>query len=166
MIPGDGNAVLRFRADNPGIWFFHCHMEWHAHSGLAVTFIVAPDRLRAQEPLSLLNQTLESNLEDCVPAKLLKESLSASPEKEFKCKTSGSGSKLFDNILKQSPCTKGGHTVFLILTAVMLLGLCALIGVLGVLLTRHVQERWHTWTRSAGQRYKLIGRPDDETVAG
>ncbi|SAL98844.1 hypothetical protein [Absidia glauca] len=36
-------VVLRFRADNPGPWFFHCHIDWHLESGLAATFIVAPD---------------------------------------------------------------------------------------------------------------------------
>lgn len=25
----NGNVVLRFRADNAGIWMFHCHLEWH-----------------------------------------------------------------------------------------------------------------------------------------
>lgn len=31
----NGNIVLRFRADNPGIWLFHCHIEWHVASGLS-----------------------------------------------------------------------------------------------------------------------------------
>ena len=38
----DGNIVLRFRADNPGIWLFHCHIEWHVASGLIATFVEAP----------------------------------------------------------------------------------------------------------------------------
>jgi iron transport multicopper oxidase len=29
IIPGKGFAVLRFRADNPGVWLMHCHVEWH-----------------------------------------------------------------------------------------------------------------------------------------
>lgn len=24
----NGNARLRFVADNPGVWLFHCHIEW------------------------------------------------------------------------------------------------------------------------------------------
>lgn len=24
-----GYTVIRFKADNPGAWFLHCHMEWH-----------------------------------------------------------------------------------------------------------------------------------------
>ncbi|KAK7739102.1 hypothetical protein SLS62_011302 [Diatrype stigma] len=44
----DGNVVLRFRADNPGVWLFHCHIEWHVASGLIATFVEAPDALRDQ----------------------------------------------------------------------------------------------------------------------
>ncbi|KAH6844970.1 Cupredoxin [Chaetomium sp. MPI-CAGE-AT-0009] len=39
-------AVLRFRATNPGVWLFHCHIEWHVEMGLTATVIEAPDRLR------------------------------------------------------------------------------------------------------------------------
>ncbi|KAG7285084.1 hypothetical protein NEMBOFW57_009704 [Staphylotrichum longicolle] len=39
-------AVLRFKADNPGVWLFHCHIEWHVEMGLTATIIEAPDRLR------------------------------------------------------------------------------------------------------------------------
>ncbi|KAK4144293.1 multicopper oxidase [Dichotomopilus funicola] len=39
-------AVLRFRANNPGVWLFHCHIEWHVEMGLTATVIEAPDRLR------------------------------------------------------------------------------------------------------------------------
>lgn len=39
-------AVLRFHATNPGVWLFHCHIEWHVEMGLTATFIEAPDRLR------------------------------------------------------------------------------------------------------------------------
>jgi len=36
QIPRRGYAVLRFRADNPGIWFFHCHILWHLAGGMAM----------------------------------------------------------------------------------------------------------------------------------
>lgn len=42
-------AVLRFKADNPGVWFFHCHIEWHLEQGLAVVFIEAPEELQEKE---------------------------------------------------------------------------------------------------------------------
>ena len=28
LVHPNGNMVLRFVADNPGLWFFHCHLEW------------------------------------------------------------------------------------------------------------------------------------------
>lgn len=45
-IQGASYAVLRFRADNPGVWLFHCHIEWHVEMGLTATFIEAPEQLR------------------------------------------------------------------------------------------------------------------------
>ncbi|KAF9885646.1 hypothetical protein FE257_012737 [Aspergillus nanangensis] len=46
-----GYFVLRFRADNPGIWLFHCHIEWHMDSGLVATMVEAP--LDLQKTLSI-----------------------------------------------------------------------------------------------------------------
>ncbi|KAM0321912.1 hypothetical protein ACHAQA_009809 [Verticillium albo-atrum] len=42
----NGNIVLRFKANNPGIWLFHCHIEWHVTSGLMATFVEAPLELQ------------------------------------------------------------------------------------------------------------------------
>lgn len=39
-VPRRGYAVLRFRADNPGIWMFHCHVLWHQASGMSMAFEV------------------------------------------------------------------------------------------------------------------------------
>ncbi|KAG0238875.1 hypothetical protein BGW42_000036 [Actinomortierella wolfii] len=39
------SVAIRFKADNPGVWFFHCHMEWHVDAGLAATVIEAPEIL-------------------------------------------------------------------------------------------------------------------------
>ncbi|GME93752.1 unnamed protein product [Ambrosiozyma monospora] len=33
---------IRFKANNPGIWFFHCHLEWHLVQGLAMVLIEDP----------------------------------------------------------------------------------------------------------------------------
>lgn len=46
MVAGNGYTVLRFVADNPGVWFFHCHMDWHLSAGLAATLIEAPLELQ------------------------------------------------------------------------------------------------------------------------
>jgi FtsP/CotA-like multicopper oxidase with cupredoxin domain len=40
-VPRRGYAVLRFQADNPGIWAFHCHVLWHEASGMAMAFDVS-----------------------------------------------------------------------------------------------------------------------------
>jgi len=37
-VPGYGYTVFRFRANNPGVWFFHCHVEWHLALGMAMIF--------------------------------------------------------------------------------------------------------------------------------
>ena len=36
IIPTGGYAVIRIRSDNPGKWFMHCHIEIHAHNGMAM----------------------------------------------------------------------------------------------------------------------------------
>ncbi|KAF2993684.1 hypothetical protein E8E13_001519 [Curvularia kusanoi] len=46
LVQPNGHAVLRFRSDNPGVWLFHCHIEWHVASGLIATFIEAPLELQ------------------------------------------------------------------------------------------------------------------------
>ncbi|CAO3617127.1 unnamed protein product [Cunninghamella echinulata] len=43
LINANSFVLLRFRADNPGAWFFHCHIDWHLESGLAATIITAPE---------------------------------------------------------------------------------------------------------------------------
>ncbi|KAJ1727383.1 ferroxidase fet3 [Coemansia biformis] len=50
-VPPKEYAVIRFRGDNPGIWLFHCHMEFHVEQGLALTFVVAPYMLIANTTL-------------------------------------------------------------------------------------------------------------------
>ncbi|KAL7822574.1 Cupredoxin [Trichoderma gracile] len=44
----NGNIVMRFKADNPGVWLFHCHIEWHVASGLLATFVEAPLDIQKQ----------------------------------------------------------------------------------------------------------------------
>ncbi|KAH9030422.1 laccase [Lactarius pseudohatsudake] len=36
-VAGD-NVTIRFFTDNPGPWFFHCHIDWHLEAGFAVVF--------------------------------------------------------------------------------------------------------------------------------
>lgn len=46
LVRPNGNIVLRFKADNPGVWLFHCHIEWHLQSGLIATMVEAPSELQ------------------------------------------------------------------------------------------------------------------------
>jgi iron transport multicopper oxidase len=46
FVPANGYVVIRFRADNPGVWFFHCHIDLHLIGGMAATIIEAPDVLQ------------------------------------------------------------------------------------------------------------------------
>ncbi|KGN48155.1 laccase-11 [Cucumis sativus] len=39
-VPTGGWAAIRFRADNPGVWFMHCHLELHTMWGLKMAFVV------------------------------------------------------------------------------------------------------------------------------
>ncbi|KAF8156788.1 ferroxidase [Crassisporium funariophilum] len=42
QIPSMNSATMRVVADNPGVWFLHCHIEWHLEVGLAIQLIEAP----------------------------------------------------------------------------------------------------------------------------
>ncbi|EOA88313.1 uncharacterized protein SETTUDRAFT_47020 [Exserohilum turcica Et28A] len=50
LVPAQGYAVIRFKADNPGVWFFHCHVDFHLVGGMAATIIEAPNLLRGSVP--------------------------------------------------------------------------------------------------------------------
>ncbi|PVH95647.1 Ferroxidase [Periconia macrospinosa] len=52
VIPPEGYIVLRYRANNPGAWFFHCHIDFHVAGGMAAVIIEAPDVLQKQQSLS------------------------------------------------------------------------------------------------------------------
>ncbi|XP_026424311.1 laccase-7-like [Papaver somniferum] len=39
-VPAGGWAVVRFRANNAGVWFMHCHLDVHMPWGLGTAFVV------------------------------------------------------------------------------------------------------------------------------
>lgn len=43
---GFGWTLLRFVADNPGVWLFHCHMIWHSEAGMGMQFVARLDDMR------------------------------------------------------------------------------------------------------------------------
>ncbi|KAJ5746212.1 hypothetical protein N7520_011394 [Penicillium odoratum] len=46
VLPPQGYFVIRFVADNPGVWIFHCHIDWHLMQGLAMLMIEAPSLIQ------------------------------------------------------------------------------------------------------------------------
>jgi hypothetical protein len=50
-VPSKGYVVLRFEADNPGIWMFHCHVLFHMASGMTMGLSVsAKEERTAMDP--------------------------------------------------------------------------------------------------------------------
>ncbi|MQL91525.1 hypothetical protein Taro_024138 [Colocasia esculenta] len=51
-LPVNGWAVVRFVADNPGVWLMHCHLDVHLKWGLAMAFLVEDgvSELQSLEP--------------------------------------------------------------------------------------------------------------------
>ncbi|WKA10686.1 hypothetical protein VitviT2T_028247 [Vitis vinifera] len=57
-VPKNGWVAIRFRADNPGVWFMHCHLERHASWGMDTVLIVKNGTTSSTsmlEPPSYLN---------------------------------------------------------------------------------------------------------------
>lgn len=48
-VPAAGYVVIRIKADNPGLWFLHCHVLWHQAVGMAMTIEVLPSSLGVQD---------------------------------------------------------------------------------------------------------------------
>ncbi|KAK0715335.1 multicopper oxidase-domain-containing protein [Lasiosphaeris hirsuta] len=46
LLPTGGYVIIAFKADNPGAWLFHCHIPWHASSGLALQILERQEDLR------------------------------------------------------------------------------------------------------------------------
>jgi len=61
----NGYIVLRFKADNPGVWLFHCHIEWHVDQGLVATIVEAP--LEIQKSLTIPQNHLSACQKGNVP---------------------------------------------------------------------------------------------------
>ncbi|KAF2637314.1 multicopper oxidase 1 [Massarina eburnea CBS 473.64] len=61
-IPANGYIVIRFIANNPGVWFFHCHIDWHLVGGMASTIIEAPDVLQSQQSVPVAAQGICSGV--------------------------------------------------------------------------------------------------------
>ncbi|KAG7381111.1 ferroxidase fet3 [Phytophthora boehmeriae] len=45
-----GYLILRFTADNPGVWMMHCRIDWHMDIGMAMIFVEGEDVLQQEGP--------------------------------------------------------------------------------------------------------------------
>ncbi|KHG14663.1 Laccase-4 [Gossypium arboreum] len=48
-VPAGGWVAIRFLADNPGVWFMHCHLEVHTSWGLKMAWVVNDGKGRKQK---------------------------------------------------------------------------------------------------------------------
>ncbi|CAL9168589.1 unnamed protein product [Musa hybrid cultivar] len=48
-VPAGGWVAIRFLADNPGVWFMHCHIEAHMSWGLKMAWLVLDGELPNQK---------------------------------------------------------------------------------------------------------------------
>ncbi|KAJ2709818.1 ferroxidase fet3 [Coemansia spiralis] len=46
IVPPNEYVRLRIRADNPGVWLMHCHIELHMELGLALMLVTGPDKIK------------------------------------------------------------------------------------------------------------------------
>lgn len=73
----EGHMVLRFEANNPGVWLFHCHIEWHMDQGLIATMVEAP--LDVQK-----SQTIPQNhIDACTAGKIAHAGNAAANTEDF-----------------------------------------------------------------------------------
>ncbi|XP_033101900.1 laccase-12-like [Anneissia japonica] len=42
-VPQYGYAIIRWKAENPGYWFFHCHVNYHSEFGMTMVIQVGDD---------------------------------------------------------------------------------------------------------------------------
>ncbi|CAH9113279.1 unnamed protein product [Cuscuta epithymum] len=50
-VPRNGWTAIRFLADNPGVWFMHCHFERHTSWGMEMAFIVKDGKRPSEKML-------------------------------------------------------------------------------------------------------------------
>ncbi|CCH60741.1 hypothetical protein TBLA_0D02370 [Henningerozyma blattae CBS 6284] len=67
IVEPNGHLVIRFKADNPGVWIFHCHVNWHLDQGLAAVFVEDPVAL--QESTTMTDQYKSICLAQDIPIK-------------------------------------------------------------------------------------------------
>ena len=58
LLPLEGYLVIAFKTDNPGAWLLHCHIAWHASSGLGLQILENKRNIAIQpQHLQQMNET-------------------------------------------------------------------------------------------------------------
>ncbi|CAG8669293.1 15277_t:CDS:2, partial [Dentiscutata erythropus] len=60
-IPANGSLVIRFLTGNPGVWAFHCHVEWHLEVGMLAQFVELPEEIKLLEKPTMAPWALEAD---------------------------------------------------------------------------------------------------------
>ncbi|KAF2201861.1 hypothetical protein GQ43DRAFT_431250 [Delitschia confertaspora ATCC 74209] len=53
LLPAGGYIIIAFKMDNPGVWLLHCHIAWHASSGLAMQVLENVNKVKLVDPEQL-----------------------------------------------------------------------------------------------------------------
>uniref|UniRef100_A0A8W8HTA6 L-ascorbate oxidase n=1 Tax=Magallana gigas TaxID=29159 RepID=A0A8W8HTA6_MAGGI len=49
IIPTGGYVIIRFKANNPGAWFFHCHIDLHNTNGMGMVLLESKDKYQQKD---------------------------------------------------------------------------------------------------------------------
>ncbi|CAG8734447.1 15618_t:CDS:2, partial [Dentiscutata erythropus] len=60
-IPAIGYVVIRFVTNNPGVWAFHCHVDWHSEVGMFAQFLELPEEIKFLKKPTPAPWALEAN---------------------------------------------------------------------------------------------------------
>lgn len=55
----NGYLVAQLKADNPGVWPFHCHIAWHVGQGLYINVMQKPDQVTQPEIPQVMAQSCD-----------------------------------------------------------------------------------------------------------
>ncbi|TAQ91365.1 hypothetical protein B7494_g287 [Chlorociboria aeruginascens] len=49
LLPSNGFLIIAFKADNPGAWLLHCHINWHSSSGLGLQVLERQSNIKLSQ---------------------------------------------------------------------------------------------------------------------
>lgn len=132
LVYPQSNMVMRFKADNPGVWFFHCHIEWHLLQGLAIVLVEAPEAMQKDS-----RQKLTDNFKEvCSKGNMSVEGNAAGNTKNY---LDLSGQNLQHKVLPAGFTARGiVALVFSCIAAVLGLAMISLYGMIDI---KNVEDR-------------------------